>query len=165
MDQTNQCPCGSDLPFEMCCKPLLGGERNAQTAEALMRSRYTAYTRAQVDYILATTHPERRGEYAETSIREWAENATWHSLEIQETVQGGPEDDCGEVEFVAYYTQDGIENRHHEKSEFRKKDDVWYFWDGKSVKPQPLKRKTAKIGRNAPCPCGSGRKYKKCCGK
>ncbi len=161
----NKCPCGSNLSYEECCKPLISGERNAQTAEELMRSRYAAYTQSEVDYILSTTHPEHRAEYSEDSIREWADNATWHSLEILKTVDGTAQDEQGEVEFIVYYTQDGARTRHHELSEFRKKDGKWYFRDGKSIKPKPLKHDTPKVGRNEPCPCGSGKKYKKCCRK
>ena len=53
---------------------------------------------------------------------------------------------------------------HHELAEFRKSGDTWYFFDGKMVGPGQFTRETPKVGRNDPCPCGSGRKFKKCCG-
>ena len=77
---------------------------------------------------------------------------------------GGKEDDRGVVEFIARYKQKGVEHRHHERSRFaRGEDGRWMYLDGDTVKPPPVLR-GEKVGRNQPCPCGSGKKYKKCCG-
>ena len=159
------CPCGSEIDYSECCNPLIHENKPALTAEALMRSRYTAFTEAAVDYIRATTHPDHRAQFDSNAIRDWAENSQWQGLEILNTTAGMEADETGEVEFIATYTQKGIETKHHENSQFRKKDGRWFFYDGEMVKPKPVTRENPKIGRNAPCPCGSGKKYKKCCGK
>ena len=89
-----------------------------------------------------------------------AENADWDSLEILNTTKGGEKDDEGTVEFVAKYDLNGEDKIHHENSLFKKQDGAWYFYD--VIKRQPIV-KEAEPGRNDPCPCGSGKKYKKCC--
>ncbi|MEW8683176.1 MAG: YchJ family metal-binding protein, partial [Candidatus Thiodiazotropha endolucinida] len=68
------------------------------------------------------------------------------------------------VEFIATYKEGGMVRPHHEISRFLKQDGVWYFVDGQLVAPKTEKRHQPKVGRNDPCPCGSGKKYKKCCG-
>jgi SEC-C motif-containing protein len=159
------CPCGSGIDYNECCKPLIHDDKPAPTAEALLRSRYTAYTEADVDYIINTTHPDYRAQIDPNSTRDWAENSQWHQLEILNSMAGTVEDEAGEIEFIATYTQEGVSNKHHEKAQFRKTDGKWFFWDAQMMKPQPVIRKNPKIGRNDPCFCGSGKKYKKCCGK
>lgn len=159
---TNLCPCGSGKSFGECCEPLVTGARAALTAEELMRSRYTAYTRAEIGYIHDTTHPDHRADFDEKGTREWAESSRWEGLEIVAIAGGGPADAEGRVEFIARYRDAGGRRTHHELAEFRKVDDAWYFTDGYGIKPQPAV--SAKVGRNDPCTCGSGKKYKKCCG-
>jgi SEC-C motif-containing protein len=129
-----------------------------------MRSRYTAYTKGDVDYIVATHDPEHADRLDREATEEWAKEATWLGLDILACEQGQPGDETGTVEFVARYEQRGSERAHHERSTFRNVDGAWFFRDGDLVKPQPLKRAQPKVGRNEPCPCGSGKKYKKCCG-
>lgn len=158
------CPCGSTKPFSECCEPFLTGSRQAPTAEALLRSRYTAYTRSAVDYILQTTHPSQRRREDEKTVRRWARDAEWHALTVIDCQAGGPADRQGFVEFIAAYTEKGEKKEHHEIAEFRRENDAWFFYDAKPPKPKQVVRQGPKIGRNAPCPCGSGKKYKKCCG-
>ncbi len=160
----SKCPCGSDLAYDSCCQPLIKGEAFAKTAEQLMRSRYSAYVNTEIDYISNTTDPERMADFDAASAKDWAENSEWHGLEIVAAEKGGENDDFGKVEFIVNYTQNGVKNRHHELSDFRKIDDKWFFMDGEAVAPQPVVRDTPKVGRNEPCPCGSGKKFKKCCG-
>jgi SEC-C motif-containing protein len=76
---------------------------------------------------------------------------------------GGAEDASGEVEFIARYLENGLKREHHETALFRKEKGTWLFTEGAMVKPKPLV--SEKVGRNEPCPCASGAKYKKCCGK
>ena len=159
------CPCGSIKGYENCCGPLINGEKNAETAEALMRSRYTAYTRAEIEYLLNTLHPSKKDAYDSESLRKWSEESDWHGLEIIETEKGGEEDDTGTVEFIARYTEKGKSSEHHEIADFQKQDGKWFFYDGKAPRPTTFVRKTPKTGRNDPCPCKSGKKYKKCCGR
>ncbi len=158
------CPCGSEKTYGDCCGVYIDGDQCAPTAEALMRSRYTAYTRIAIDYIYNTTHSSQRDNFDRKDNEKWAQKTDWQSLEIVNTIDGGAEDDTGVVEFIAQYREKGKPGRHHEIAEFRKEDGCWYFYDGRAPKIQQVKREGPKIGRNDPCPCGSSKKYKKCCG-
>jgi SEC-C motif-containing protein len=158
------CPCGNPPSFDACCGPIVRGERMPATAEALMRARYTAYTRAEVDFILATHAPEAQGDVDRESTETWAKESTWLGLEIVSTAGGGAADDTGEVEFIARYRVKDAEAAHHERAQFRRIDGRWYFASGEMVKPRPVVREAPRVGRNEPCPCGSGKKWKKCCG-
>jgi SEC-C motif-containing protein len=158
------CPCGSGRDLAGCCQPIIDGTQPAPTAEALMRARYTAYTQASIDFLLSSLHPDHREEHDADSVREWAENSEWHGLQIVDTADGAEDDEAGTVEFVCEYTYDDEERRHHERASFARHDDAWYFVEVEPVRQQPFVREEPKVGRNDPCPCGSGRKYKKCCG-
>jgi SEC-C motif domain protein len=159
----NQCPCGSNLAYENCCEPVIKRVRSAATAEELMRARYSAYVKVETDFIFETTHPEFRGDYDHEGTRAWAESSEWDGLEIVATRNGGPDDRAGEVEFIARYREKGAKREHHETAQFRKEAGDWLFTDARLEKQKPLV--STKIGRNDPCTCGSGQKYKKCCGK
>ena len=156
------CPCGSSESYSRCCEPLITGQHPAETAEQLMRSRYSAYVKAQVEYIFETTHPEHRKGYDQQGTKEWAENSEWEGLDIVGVKNGGREDETGEVEFIATYREKGVKKVHHELAQFRKENGLWLFTDGRMAAHQPIV--SSKIGRNEPCTCGSGKKYKKCCG-
>jgi SEC-C motif-containing protein len=158
------CPCGSNIAYGACCSPVIKGERPAETAEQLMRSRYSAYVRKEVPYILASLHPDHRAGYDEKRSRAWAEGAEWHGIRILSTSKGGQADSEGQVEFTVSYTEKGLKQEHHELSSFKKEGGTWYFTDGKTM-PKPVSRAVPKTGRNEPCPCGSGKKFKKCCGQ
>ena len=69
------------------------------------------------------------------------------------------------MEFIAKYSEKGEKKEHHEIAEFRRENDTWFFYDAKAPKPKQVVRQGPKIGRNTLCPCGSGKKYKKCCGR
>lgn len=163
------CPCGSSREFEACCSPYLQGATHPATAEALMRSRYTAYVNGNIDYIMSTTLPASRADSDIEAMRAWATNAEWSGLEIVSTEAGLADDKQGKVEFIAHYIMGGIAQRHHEHSLFVKEDGQWFFKDGEVIysgpaeKPKPVVNAN-RIGRNDPCTCGSGKKYKKCCG-
>ncbi len=159
------CPCGSNIEYEQCCGPLLSGGRKAETAEALMRSRYSAFVEGAFDYLGESLHPAHRADHDVAATRRWAESADWLGLEILATDGGKPGDDEGMVEFVATYKDKGVLRKHHERSRFRREADRWYFLDGEVVPARTQIREGPRVGRNAPCPCGSGRKYKKCCGR
>lgn len=128
-----------------------------------MRSRYVAYTQANIDYIAATHDEATRGELDLDIARRWAEGSDWLGLEIVSTEAGQPDDEQGFVEFKASYRVDGKRQLHHEVSEFVKRDGVWFYHDGKPPKITQVVKGEPKVGRNDPCPCGSGKKYKKCC--
>ncbi|MHC4079196.1 MAG: YchJ family protein [Planctomycetota bacterium] len=159
-----QCPCGTGRAYDDCCGPQIAGETFAPTAEALMRSRYTAYSLGKIDHVGNTHDPETRGEFDAKEAREWSEKAEWHGLEILSTGGGGELDSEGTVEFVARYDINGQNIEHHEIAEFRRDGGRWYFRDGKEV-PITVRRDQPKVGRNDPCPCGSGKKHKKCHGR
>ncbi len=159
------CPCGSNTAYAECCQPLIKGERPALTAEHLMRSRYSAYVKKEIGYIFTSLHPDHRSDYDEKSTREWAESAEWDTFKILDTKKGGHEDQEGQVEFVVTFLEKGIKREHHELSSFKKHDGTWYFTEGKTQSPRPVVRAMPKTGRNDPCACGSGKKYKKCCGQ
>ncbi len=158
------CPCGSTKPYADCCRPLITGDRRAETAEQLMRSRYTAYVKKELAWLRESLHPGHRADYDEKSSRDWADRATWHGIEVLRTEQGGAADDTGTVEFVVSFTESGVKQEHHERSAFQKVNGVWYFKEGKALPPRPVVRQGPRAGRNDPCPCGSGKKFKKCCG-
>lgn len=161
----NACPCGSGDAYTRCCEPLIRGDARAQTAEVLMRSRYVAYALAEVDYITETHDPKTRANHDPEQARKWSESSDWMGLEILATEGGGAEDEFGTVEFVAKYRVDGELHEHRERSLFSKRSERWYFTDGKVVGPPSIRHDGPKTGRNDPCPCGSGLKFKKCCGK
>jgi len=128
-----------------------------------MRARYSAYVGVEMDFVFETTHPDHRTGYDHKGTREWAEGAEWQGLEIVSTRKGGPDDAVGEVEFIARFLDKGVPREHHENAQFKRDKGRWFFTDGAMVKPKPIT--VTKIGRNDPCSCGSGLKYKKCCGK
>lgn len=166
------CPCGTQKEYSNCCEPFITGKIPAPNPEALMRSRYTAYVKVAAPYLKETLAPESRGDYNEAEVREWAKSSEWLGLDIL-SAKGDT------VEFIAKYKTQGKVLEHHEVSKFRKQDDRWYFVDGDSHvheegkghehhahrEPQkPVVREEPKVGRNDPCSCGSGKKFKKCCG-
>lgn len=156
------CPCGSGQPEASCCGPLLAGAP-APTALALMRSRYTAYVRGRVDYIVATHHPATRDDVDEGATARWASETTWQGLEIVHTERGGPDDDEGIVQFVARGVTSGRAFTHPERSTFRRVDGRWFFADGRAPDKVPVVAAPT-TGRNELCPCGSGKKFKRCHG-
>ncbi len=159
------CPCGSGLDLAECCGPILAGERPAATAEALMRSRYSAYATGAVDYLLTTHDPSTRDVDA-AALRRAIRRTTWLGLRIDDRVAGGEADDTGEVAFTARFRDARTTGELRERSRFRRHDGRWLYVDGvtsvvhlpEATPPAPA------IGRGEPCPCGSGRKYKRCCG-
>lgn len=159
----NKCPCGSGITYSECCEPVISGARPAETAERLMRARYSAYVAVNTDFIFESTHADHRAGYDHKGTKEWAENAEWQGLEIIATKNGGSSDITGEVEFIARFRENGEPREHHENAQFVREGANWFFTEGKTVKAPPIV--SSKIGRNEPCVCGSGLKYKKCCGK
>lgn len=130
-----------------------------------MRSRYTAYTLQNIDYLATTLDAAELQSFDRDGTAMWARNSVWMGLEIIQTSAGSSDDEEGTVEFRASYKQDGVVHEHHEVSLFRKINGAWLYSGGKGVSPVQFRRDAPKTGRNEPCPCGSGRKYKKCCGK
>ncbi len=165
MEKTESCPCGSGATYGECCGPIHDGTVKAKTAEALMRARYSAYAAKRIPFLKTSAGPEVQAEFDEKACTEWAEASTWNGLEIVGVDRGGEEDEEGYVEFIAHYAAKGEAVEHHEHAYFKKLDGEWKFIDGEIESGVPYVREEPKIGRNDPCPCGSGKKYKKCCGK
>lgn len=123
MDLTN-CPCGSGLQYQNCCKPYHLKQNYAPTAEALMRSRYSAFVVKDGDYLFETTHISKRKGNAKEAYLKSAKNTSWVKLEI---VNSG----FDTVEFKAYYLNKKFQTEVlHEKSNFKLEDNKWYYVDG-----------------------------------
>ena len=121
----NKCPCDSKRLFDHCCGAILNGRVIAETAEALMRSRYTAYTLGHTNYLLETWCTENR-----PASLTMDESQKWLGLKIKSCEAGLPGDREGIVEFVARYKIDGRAHRLHEFSRFQKIDGAWIYVDG-----------------------------------
>jgi SEC-C motif-containing protein len=167
--KTNACPCGSNQTYAACCEPFHTKKSFPETAEKLMRSRYSAYVVGNISYIAETNDPTSKDAFDEEAAEAWSKESEWLGLEIVATRDGQAGDTTGEVEFKAKFKSkakgsDEAEQVHHEISLFHKKGTParWQYIDGKTVR-DPLTRSEPKIGRNDPCSCGSGKKYKKCC--
>ena len=153
---TLSCPCGLPNEYTVCCQPFHEGKSLPETPEKLMRARYSAYCFQLIDFIWNTTHSSLQQKQSRKDIIEWAEATQWLGLDVLFQSQKGEK---GEVHFKAYYQsrQTGEKGTHHEASQFIKENNTWFYLQGGTI-PRPKS-----IDRNAPCPCGSGKKYKKCC--
>lgn len=159
------CPCGSGKSYAACCGRYLDGGAWPETAEALMRSRYTAYAAGRYDWLVATTHPDTRAEVNAATLAEQCRGVRWLRLDV-ETCVAAPEPEAADiVEFHALYELDGAVRQIGERSAFLRKEGRLYYVDGAPLRPAAYRRDAPKVGRNDPCPCGSGKKYKKCCGR
>lgn len=147
-----KCSCGSERSFAECCGLYISGKSHAPDPESLMRSRYSAYVIGDTDYIGKTQADKAAIGYDPVYAKEWSKQAKWLGLKI---IQAKTTQHKGSVEFLALYELAGKKSNMHEVSEFKHIDGRWFYTDGKFVK----------TGRNDDCPCGSGQKFKKCCGE
>lgn len=180
------CPCGSTQDYNACCGLTLEGTQKASTPEMLMRARYTAFTLGKIDFIKATSRGKALRQFDETAARDWAAEATWLGLEILKATPVKPNDTVAYVEFVAACEEHGKRYQAHERSRFEKYNGDWYYVDGLALSEDVEEEehvhtdacqhdhhhtsakapaRSTKVGRNDNCPCGSGQKYKKCCGR
>ncbi|MDU7785105.1 MAG: YchJ family protein [Aggregatibacter aphrophilus] len=146
------CPCQSNKSYEDCCGCFHTHARFPETAEQLMRSRYAAYVLKNVPYIVETTVPSQQALLNVQAIQAWAENTQWLGLQILKTETLTKLQSA--VEFHAVFQCEEGEQTHHERSIFVKIDGRWYFVD--PTVPLPMMKQ--------PCVCGSGKKFKHCCG-
>lgn len=123
------CPCGSNLPDAACCARWIANGR-APTAQALMRSRYTAYVRGEIAYLVDTHDASTRATVDVPAVEAWSRETLWMGLEILDVVRGGENDDEGIVEFVARGVTRGAPFAQRERSRFRRVDGRWYYIDG-----------------------------------
>ncbi|RKR07587.1 SEC-C motif-containing protein [Kushneria sinocarnis] len=165
--EATECPCGSGLDYSDCCARYHQGLATPPDPETLMRSRYSAFALGGLgDYLLATWAPDAPGRPPEDAAMLDRRTVDWTGLEILDSSVHGAQ---GMVEFRAHYLEHDLEHEGgtvearpavlHERAQFRRSQGRWLYVDGVI---DPPARATA--GRNAPCPCGSGKKYKKCCG-
>lgn len=144
------CICGTEKDFDICCGAIISGKTIALTPEELMRSRYSAYVKGDGKYLVFSSAKENRYDEDIKLIEEFCASVEWLKLDVLNV-----KDNI--VEFKAYYrAKDGIHVL-HEKSKFIQEDGMWKYANGELY--------NAKIERNESCPCGSGKKFKKCCGK
>lgn len=155
------CPCGSHQTILQCCRPYIDGACLPQTPEALMRSRYTAYSEANIDYIIKTMRDQALLGFDQDSAYRWAKRTNWIHLNVLATHQVDPEH--GTVEFEAIFMEGKTLHSIHEKSEFIRIANVWYYTAGHQL-PALHPMVNTLIGRNTLCPCGSKKKFKHCHG-
>lgn len=157
------CPCGSGGDYKACCEPVLTGVKPASSAEALLRARYTAFVRADIKFIESSHAANTRGQLDLKGIEQWARASEWQKLEIIRAARGQSGDAGGEIEFKAYYRLHNKDCVLHELAEFVHKQGKWWYVDSRLPDVKQYVREAPKLGRNDPCSCGSGKKFKKCC--
>lgn len=148
------CPCGSAVEYSLCCQPYLSGSQVAPDPSHLMRSRYSAFVMKDAEYLISTWHPNCQAATFSPEIEAGFTRTQWLGLTVFEHA-AGKNDSEGYVSFIARFNEDGKAGAIIERSRFLKENGRWYYIDG--TRPQ--------FGRNDPCPCGSGKKFKKCCGQ
>jgi SEC-C motif-containing protein len=155
------CPCGTHRAYLDCCGIFISHQKLPATPEELMRSRYTAYNLGHIDYIADTMRSPAADDFDIEASREWARKIKWTGLKVVKATQNAA---TGFVEFFAYYYHDNKKCVLHEYSEFNCENGKWYYVNGTQPNKQMHSDLLEKIGRNDVCPCGSKKKYKKCCG-
>jgi SEC-C motif-containing protein len=150
------CPCGTENKYEACCGKYIDKNETPPTPEALMRSRYTAFTQANTDYIAKTMVSPSIDDFNAEETKAFASSVEWLNLDI---IKSSSQGNQGLVEFKAHFKKKHDKHVIHEISSFTLKNGAWFYVDGSL----PPATRTVTIGRNDPCMCGSGKKYKKCC--
>lgn len=145
------CPCVSGQSYHACCQPLHEGIVQANSAEQLMCSRYSAFSLGKIEYLVQTLHPDFSKSDDRESLKLTIEQTNWLGLKI---IEHKAQARTATVEFVAYFAENPI-GQMHELSRFVKQDGKWFYQDGDFLPP-------LKLSRNEACFCGSGKKLKKC---
>lgn len=152
-----ECPCGGG-EFSSCCRPIISASETASTAERLMRARYSAYATGAIGFLEKSTHSKTRKQFDPEGAERWSRDSRWLGLSILGVDSFLP--DRAHVNFEARYEdKEGVAIIHRERSLFEREGGEWRFVSGGAIAAV-----SQKVGRNEACPCGSGRKYKKCCG-
>lgn len=155
-----QCPCGSNINYDQCCGLYINDQAIPKTPETLMRSRYTAYSLANIGYIIKTMQGKPLTNFNENEVKRWASNVIWLGLNVIQSSESAinvPDEHTGFVEFIATYLERDTLKTIHENSQFQRRNNRWFYIDGKLINTMPKK-----IFRNAACPCGSQKKFKNC---
>ena len=153
------CPCGSQTTYTECCGIYIDNHQYPQHPEQLMRSRYTAYSLAKIDYITKTMKGKPLINFNPVEAKAWAQSITWIGLKVFQSYLETPEK--GFVEFSAVFLERNKLKTIHELSEFHQENRIWFYVDG-ITRPLQENNINQKIPRNSPCPCGSGKKFKNC---
>ena len=124
------CPCGAKATFDKHCQPVIAGKVPADTAERLMRARFSAYSMGDVDYLIKTTAEEHRKALNVEELAEYCESIRCISLKILATEAGGPSDETGVVRFHASLMVNGKRTLHSEVSRFHREGGVWVYAEG-----------------------------------
>ena len=147
------CWCNSGKIATHCCSPILAGELNAPTPEALMRSRYSAYCNEDYEYVLQTYAAKKRLDSSVGLLADNARDSRWIALRVINIPSPT------QVEFIAFYAQGKQFYQLHETSNFEREGEAWRYVDGHLHADCGR----VSIGRNEKCFCGSGKKHKQCC--
>lgn len=125
--QNTICHCGNSLPYENCCKKIHLDQKEAKTAEQLMRARYSAFVVQDIDFLYTSFHSETRKLQNKIEIARWAKESKWMQLRILFS-------NSNMVEFEAHYLDSELNLQiHHERSTFKQVDGIWYYADGKFI--------------------------------
>ncbi|MCF6340022.1 MAG: SEC-C domain-containing protein [Sulfurimonas sp.] len=134
------CYCGHNINYDECCGAILDAKKTASTPHELTRSRYCAFVKSNIEYLNSTSLNNEK-------IKKLS-YIKWLKLDVIDSYENI-------VEFKAYYRDSGNIHVLHEKSSFVKQNGKWFYIDGEIY--------NSKINRNENCPCGSKKKFKKCC--
>jgi SEC-C motif-containing protein len=134
MSPDKSCPCDPSRAYTQCCGRFIDGGQRPETAEQLMRSRYSAFALGREDYLLLTWHDSTRPPVLDLAR---APVPKWLGLSIVRCEAGGPTDDDGVVDFVARFKVGGKAERLHEVSRFRREAGQWFYVDGRSPDGRP----------------------------
>jgi SEC-C motif-containing protein len=135
LKRSSPCPCRSGAAYGDCCQPLHRAEREAESAVALMRSRFSAFAVGAVDHLVRTIHPEHvDAQVPEATLRSTLLAASraykYTGLTIEDHVEHG---DRAEVQFVAKVFQSGVDCSFRERSRFVRHEGAWRYLDGETL--------------------------------
>ena len=121
------CPCGAKATIDKHCLPIIDGKAKPETAERLMRARFTAYSMGDVDFLIRTTAAEFREKLDADELEEYCDSIRCISLKVLATEAGGPKDDEGVVKFHASLMVNGKRTLHSEVSHFHREEGDWVY--------------------------------------
>lgn len=157
------CYCGLPKPFQSCCQPIIDGIKVADTPEKLMRSRYSAYATVASDYLFNTTALSNQVNISIEQIQQWAKQTHWIKLTIEaadkSSLTNYDSNAWPTVQFTALYIYQNRLCQLTERSVFIIEQQQWKYLSGNILVDEQI----STLKRNQPCPCGSQKKYKRCC--
>ena len=139
---------------------IMSSEKWPETPRKLLEARYDAMVSGRVDYLMETHHPDTREQVDRQALEIWSKESKWDGIQLEAEESEG---DRAFISFSVRFEKDFQMLTQRERAEFRKSNDCWFYFDSEFLKPDPI-RNTARVGRNDPCHCGNGKKFKKCHG-